>query len=152
MASLLSWFRGLKLRLSMESEVESVDPSGLSLSKGSRLLSDCLLGLATLRKKECLRASWAELLQLGFQDNMAYKKETARADVRDPNTEDRWVGWKVGNRKFMALARPNPSDQSLRPGVPKTEATLYSWSISELPAIKNWINGQGHRAFFLLTF
>ena len=41
----------------------------------------------------------------------------------------------------MFPARPYPSGQSFLPGVPRTEAILYSWSISEVPVMKidkNW--------------
>ena len=76
------------------------------------------------KKAPYLSASWAEDRQEGFQAKRAYKRDTALAEDLGPSTEVRCVGLKFGNLKFMAVARPCPSCQSLLTGVPRMEAIL----------------------------
>ena len=42
----------------------------------------------------------------------------------------------VGNLNCIFPARLYPSGQSFRPGVPRIDAILYNWSISDVPKIE----------------
>ena len=52
------------------------------------------------------------------------------------NTCVRWVDLNVGNLNCIFPARLYPSGQSFRPGVPRIDAILYNWSISDVPKIE----------------